>query len=184
MDDGLKKWEEDFDALLAEYVKDDKQIISILDGEDPIGVVIRGHLFVESKLIRFIETKLPEPNAVDLARPNFFFKLDLAVALQVISKEEKRGFLALNNLRNRMAHKADLKLISADEEKIYNALSARQRATADQHSIRYAGREFAVLRASVLALCAASMGSLFLDRAREMINSARRNRRAWQSDAK
>jgi hypothetical protein len=92
-----------------------------LGKEDPLGMVIRGHLFVESQLIQLLENALPDPGAIDLTRLNFPTKLDLAVALKLLSEAQKRGYLALNRLRNHLAHNMDVELSESDERRLYQA---------------------------------------------------------------
>ena len=93
--------------LDVETKKESKIISESLRVEDHLGVIIRGHLYVESKIIELIENALPDPGAIDLTRLNFPTKLELASALRVFDESNKRPYSALNSLRNRLAHRFD-----------------------------------------------------------------------------
>jgi len=123
-----------------------------LSTEDPLGVVIRGHLYVESRLIQLIEEALVDPGAIDLTRLNFPVKLDLAVALGLLSENDKRGYAALNALRNRVAHKADIEIVDTDERQVHKALTAEQRSLGEAYIGHFSGKPFPTLRASIVAL--------------------------------
>jgi len=56
-------------------------LIHHLNAEDPLALVIRGHLYVEAALIKQIESALVNKNAVDIAALRFPMKIKLAVAL-------------------------------------------------------------------------------------------------------
>jgi hypothetical protein len=122
----------DKDTIDKEVDENINRILKNLLNEDPLGAVIRGHLYVESKLIQLIEEALPDPGAIDLARLQFPIKLDLAVALELLSDSDKRAYAALNAVRNTMAHNADAGLLAADESRIYRALRPKERARADE----------------------------------------------------
>jgi hypothetical protein len=143
------------DKIVAGNEKEIDLIFSALKNEDPLGVVIRGHLYVESQLIQLLEEALPDPGAIDLTRLNFPTKLDLAVALKVIKETEKRGYAGLNSLRNHLAHNIDVELRESDEKRLYQALSESQKEAASKLSKEISG--WKLLRACVGALCAESL---------------------------
>jgi hypothetical protein len=156
------------DEFEKEINKTADWVTKSLYAEDPLGVVIRGHLYVESRLIQLIEQALPEPGAIDLTRLNFSTKMDLAVALGLLSEGDKRPYAALNALRNRVAHNAEIEIDEADERQLQKALTAQQRDAQKNHEGRFSGKPFPILRASVLALVTHSLGKLL----RERINRA------------
>jgi DNA-binding MltR family transcriptional regulator len=85
-----------------------------INQEDFLQIIIRGHLYIESRLIQLIRENLHRPDAIDLSKINFPTKLDLCVALGVLDEEEKKAYLHLNKLRNKFAHNLDA-LIDEDE---------------------------------------------------------------------
>jgi hypothetical protein len=91
--------------------------------DDPLSLVIRGHIYIESALIKLMEQGVPRPEAIDFARLNFPTKINLAVALGLLSEEEKPGYLALNKLRNKLAHDVEIEVGSDDEDALLRALN-------------------------------------------------------------
>jgi hypothetical protein len=98
-----------------------------LNAEDPLALVLRGHLYVEAALIKQIESGLVDKKALKVARLNFPNKVNLAVALGKVDPPDDRGFIALNDLRNDFAHDVKMKLTEQNESKLYDALSQSQR---------------------------------------------------------
>jgi hypothetical protein len=69
--------------------------------EDPLALVIRGHLYVEAALIKKIESALVNKKAFDIAGLRFPTKVQLAVALGRVDGADVGGFIELNRLRNK-----------------------------------------------------------------------------------
>lgn len=90
-------------------------------------VVLRGHLWVESELLRSLEAALPFPNRIDLDRMAFGTKVDLLAAQGLMRQDERPGFRRLNAMRNRMAHHLGQDLAEADQSDLLNALGTRHR---------------------------------------------------------
>jgi len=106
-------------------------LIHNLNAEDPLALVIRGHLYVEAALIKQIESALVNKNAVDIAALRFPMKIKLAVALGKVDSADVGGFTALNALRVKFAHNVEMTLTKQDELDLHNALSPSQRKTYD-----------------------------------------------------
>lgn len=106
-------------------------LVKHLSAEDPLGLVIRAHIYVESALIRLIETALIKRDALDVTRWRFPLKVRLAVALGRIDPSDRPAYDALNRLRNRFAHDLHTELCDQDERDLYNTLSDKQRQIAD-----------------------------------------------------
>jgi hypothetical protein len=98
-----------------------------LVGSDPLTVVIRGHIFIESRLANLIESKLVEPGAIDVGRLNFHNKVGLAVALGSLPIELKQSLKTLNGLRNRLAHNVHAQITRADAERLFKSLPKTMR---------------------------------------------------------
>lgn len=126
-------------------------LMAHLNTEDPLALVIRGHLYVESALIKQIESVLVNKQEFDSARLQFLTKVRLAVALGKVDRADVGAFAALNRLRSQFAHNVDTKLTDQDELDLYNTLSQRQRDRVD--SLRKPGMAFlARLRLDVLGI--------------------------------
>lgn len=102
-----------------------------LNTEDPLALVIRGHLYVEAALIQQIEAVLVNKKEFDSARLQFDTKVRLAVALGKVEAADVGAFTALNRLRVQFAHNIETKLTDQDELNLYNSLSQRQRGIVD-----------------------------------------------------
>lgn len=97
-----------------------------LDEKDALQIVIRGHLYVEAELLDLLGESIAmvRPKAIDLGDLSFRKKIELAIALGLLAPENKRPFLELNALRNKVAHNLDL-VISPDHiEKLYSSFSS------------------------------------------------------------
>jgi hypothetical protein len=82
---------------------------------DPVGVLIRGHLYLEAMLIQLIETRIPKARTLDL---NFPTKVNLAVAMSLMRDSDRPALIAINKLRNRLAHEIDINVTSTDEKNL------------------------------------------------------------------
>jgi hypothetical protein len=100
----------------------ERQFLTHISGDAPLEIIIRGHLWVESSLIRLIEEVLPHPEAVDLARFSFPQKLSLGVALGLVRAEYAPAYLKLNSLRNRVAHDLFSAITQVEQEELLLAL--------------------------------------------------------------
>jgi hypothetical protein len=103
---------------LKKVVKGDfgfQTLIEHLNAEDPLALVLRGHLYVEATLIKQIESALVDKKALAGARFSFPAKVRLAVALGKVDPADQRGFTALNDLRNDFAHDVKMKLTEQHE---------------------------------------------------------------------
>jgi hypothetical protein len=107
------------------HLFDDDAWLKAIYAEDPLGAVVRGHLYVESLVLSLIEEALPNPKAVDLVRLNFPLKIDLAVAMGLIHPDDKPAFMFLNRLRNRFAHNVKATVSLEDERAFLAAMSPR-----------------------------------------------------------
>lgn len=107
---------------LDQYRRDDEaeeaRFVGHMNAEDASLIVLRGHLWIESRLTRLIEHMMERPDQFDVGRYGFAQKLDLAVALGVIPLEARPGLSALNKLRNRMAHRLDAPVTPEDEREL------------------------------------------------------------------
>jgi hypothetical protein len=102
------------------------------DAVDPLVMVIRGHLFIDSVLNSAISEGLFEPHEIEIERFSFPLKLDLAIALGVLRKESRPIFLKLNRLRNEYAHKPDAIINEATAQEIVSSLTKYQRQLVKQ----------------------------------------------------
>lgn len=100
----------------------ERQFLMHISVDAPLEIVLRGHLWVESSLIRVLEEVLPHPEAIDLARFSFPQKLSLAVALGLVQPEYASAYLKLNALRNRVAHDLFSAITEGEQYELLQAL--------------------------------------------------------------
>ena len=145
------------EEIQARANEETKRIVRWLTQEDPLGIIIRGHLYIESNLIQLSESALPVSGAIDLAKLNFPNKLDLAMALNVRPKTESEGYTRLNALRNQLAHKIDVEFSDIQEKEFYKSLSETQKTYANVLlSDLSPGIPWLLLKRTIAALCVQS----------------------------
>ncbi|MDX5813390.1 hypothetical protein [Bacillus cereus group sp. BfR-BA-02730] len=89
-------------ARIAEQVN---EFSEATDGEDPLQVVLRGHLYVEYELERLLRKNMENPDSILTDRFMFMNKVNLAIALGLLPKSRKIAYKKLNDLRNKYAHR-------------------------------------------------------------------------------
>jgi|GEM_PF-1633917 len=83
--------------------------------DDPLSVVIKSHLYVESLLNQIITLVFPVPKPI--LNKNFSYKIDSLLSLDLFpSTEILRKLQHLNILRNKFAHNYKYKILSKDIE--------------------------------------------------------------------
>ena len=102
-----------------------------LNAKDPLALVIRGHLYAESALVRHIESRLADKKVLEVSRLQFGMKMKLAAALGGIGPDDIGVLEKLNDLRNKFAHNLETQLTDKDELDLYNTLTPKQRKIVD-----------------------------------------------------
>jgi hypothetical protein len=102
-------------------------MLNHINADDPLQIVVRGHLYVEAMLNKLICLRFPFPKAIDLADMHYPIKVDLAVALGMLSKDDAGSFRALNKLRNRLAHNIEYRVTSKDVRELLGTISPTMR---------------------------------------------------------
>jgi hypothetical protein len=103
-----------------------------LNSKDDLALVIRAHLYLESILIRQIETALAKKERFDCAKLNFPNKVNLAVSMGRVDEADCAALIALNGLRNKFAHNLGTKLDQENEFQLYKSFSKRQQTFVDE----------------------------------------------------
>lgn len=94
-------------------------LIRALTGEDTLGAVIRGHLYIENELEQFIRLRLPD-GAYDALNLSYSAKVRLAVGLGL--PEARRGALEeVGRIRNKFAHRLDTALTDEIADRLWRA---------------------------------------------------------------
>ncbi len=108
-------------GLDPESAKTGAKFLDDIAGGDNLAIVIRAHLYMESWLNQLIEERLSEPGAVEIERQSFRFKVDLAVALDVLPQPLRQPLLVVNSFRNRLAHDVEDRITQKDVDRLFKS---------------------------------------------------------------
>lgn len=109
---------------LSEQVQADiSTFINKIFADDPLTMVVKAHLYIESVLNKLIATYLEHPQALDLARMAFSQKIQLGISLGLIDRRERRVLIGLNRIRNRFVHNLEAALSEKDAADLLAELS-------------------------------------------------------------
>ena len=100
-----------------------------LDSEDDLGMVIRAHIHVEHELREYILAAAPQPAELKLSDYDYASTLKLAMALG-LKPSVKAGLTSLGTLRNKFAHRLNMKLTEQEARQLYSTLSSEDKADA------------------------------------------------------
>lgn len=78
-------------------------------GDDPLGAIVRAHIYIEHEVIAFIESQVKERKALDAMKLDYDGRVQLAIALG-LPQNLKPMLSCIGKLRNRFAHRLDAKL--------------------------------------------------------------------------
>lgn len=112
-------------ALSEQVQADTASFITKIFADDPLTMVVKAHLYIESVLNKLIATYLENPKALDLERMPFAQKIQLGISLGLIDRREKRALIGLNRIRNRFVHNLEAALTEKDAAALLAELSAR-----------------------------------------------------------
>src|SRR6266851_7578602 len=105
---------EDFD--LEKYIAN-------INSNDPLRIVLAGHLYIEAAFTALIEAVIPFPADLPVSKESFDRKIRLALALGILDPSEAAGYRALNDLRNDLAHGLPPHVTVGQVESLVNRLS-------------------------------------------------------------
>lgn len=105
---------------------EDRSFVQALTGEDDLGCVVRLTIHIESLLISSIEQVVPLPKEIEKLNLDYHGRVSLAVALGM-PPEIAPSLRSLGKLRNRFAHRLDMRLSAADVANLYGELPPAHR---------------------------------------------------------
>ena len=105
---------------------DDNKFLDIINSKNYLDVVLRGHLFIESEIVKMIQGKLTNPSAFNLDKISFPLKLHLGVALGVFEEKELPAYKIINRLRNETAHNLNFEVTDKNIEELISKLNPHQ----------------------------------------------------------
>jgi len=98
-----------------------------INSDDPLRIVLAGHLYVEAALTALIEAVIPFPADLPVSKESFDRKIRLALALGILHPSEATGYRALNELRNDLAHGLPPHVTVGQVESLVHHLSELQK---------------------------------------------------------
>jgi hypothetical protein len=114
-----------------ELIQADRQNASkffqTLAGDDDLGTVIRAHIQLESMLQDFVRSMAPCPKHVKASSMKFEQIIQLALILGLDDKL-MAALSAIGGLRNKFAHRPDMKLDDETANNLYATLSSSEKA--------------------------------------------------------
>jgi hypothetical protein len=99
-----------------------ERLLAVLDQDEPLIMVVRGHLWIEAALELGLSEALRRPGAIDFGRMSFEYRVELAVALGVVPEKMKPGYMKANWLRNQYVHNSEFELGVQEARDLYNAI--------------------------------------------------------------
>lgn len=97
-----------------------------------LALVLKGHLWLEACVNRALEVSFHDSTRLALERESFARKVNLAVALHAIPRDADRFLLAVNRLRNAIAHQLDREVTSEDVAQLKASIEGHLRVMYDE----------------------------------------------------
>lgn len=97
-----------------------------LMGEDDLGAVIRAHLYVEAKLIQWLEQAVIDISALNAMKLDYGRRINMAIALG-LDPELGPPLKMLASIRNDLAHKLDFRLTKKQVDQLFNVCAQREK---------------------------------------------------------
>lgn len=92
------------DSIMKKFESDLKGFCSDVETENPIQVILKGHLYIEHELIELLKRKLVDHTKLNLNKCTFSMLYKLVFAMGLLPDEIYYVIKAINNLRNDCAH--------------------------------------------------------------------------------
>lgn len=90
-------------------------------GEDPLGVVVRAHIYIEHELIGFIRARLERPELLEALKLDYDGKVKLGLALG-LPEEFGPALSTVGKLRNGFAHRLEATIGEQEANNLKKAL--------------------------------------------------------------
>lgn len=119
--------------VLKTFNDDFKTFILDTESDDELQVVLRGHLYIESELTKMIRLTLVYPDEILNHRFMYMNKVNLAISLGILKKENKTVFQKINSLRNNFAHNLDFNCEERHYIEIYDAFVGELKTLGDKY---------------------------------------------------
>jgi hypothetical protein len=101
---------------LIEYIHEETSILTI---------VLKGQLLIESEVESLLHNALNDASVLSLERMFFPNKIDLLIALGILTKDEGKTYKLFNKLRRNYAHDMDYILSLSELDEINSSFTSR-----------------------------------------------------------
>ena len=98
------------------------QLLTILQSEDELGLVVRSHIHIESHLMELVDSFFQSPDYLERMNLGFDQKVSLAQACG-LNPQFAAPLRVLNKIRNRFAHDLDSILDCTQVRNLYESFS-------------------------------------------------------------
>ena len=98
--------------------------VDIVNNPNVLGAVIRLHQLLSDLVTELINEKLVESHYLEVDRIPFALRIELAVAVGMISKEDRPVLLQFNTRRNEFVHAGKTDFSEKEASDLYNICSA------------------------------------------------------------
>jgi hypothetical protein len=92
-------------------------------------VIVHTHLYLDHILTQILIGALMKPKALQVDRLSFSQKVAFLDALGLLSDELKRTVLAINKVRNKIAHEIDFNISAEDQNRLRYTVSSEAKAS-------------------------------------------------------
>ncbi|WP_345993100.1 hypothetical protein [Sulfurimonas sp. HSL-1716] len=106
-----------FDEMSYDELDQHAMECLIFDDEE-VSPILKGHIFIEQVLETLLSNNLQNPSTFFKKNRSFDIKVDLAYAMGLLNDNYYSAFKAINNVRNKYAHKHNYK-VSIQELKAF-----------------------------------------------------------------
>ncbi|WJV19647.1 hypothetical protein QU593_03960 [Rossellomorea marisflavi] len=90
---------------------------------DKMYLILRGHLYIESELIKLIENYILYPEKLELKNMGFNNKCRMASSLGLIDDQMFEILILINRLRNKYAHNLEYNITKGEIDKLEHKIS-------------------------------------------------------------
>jgi hypothetical protein len=105
----------------------DVELCDAVNAPDLMVRILRIHQYLDQLLSALVNEQLVESHYLDVDRIPFALRVELAVALGVVDKEDRSPLLQFNTFRNRFAHDPKTEITEKDLQDFYNLYQGKLR---------------------------------------------------------
>jgi hypothetical protein len=95
--------------IVARTAKLNQDFYLAMRSEDDLGLIVRGHIFVEHQVREYVAAAAPKPELFKFSDFDYFSTVRIAFILG-LDAEFNNSLPALGSLRNKFSHRLDMKL--------------------------------------------------------------------------